>query len=439
MHRLVVLFVASLATLHPVHSIPTSSSAAVEPVLDRRRQDTSFTARDAPGLPSNGLSSSGIRLGVLPDWNQESPQEINRALGDSISVIGDYLNVSPDDYAFRQVDYHLDSVVRAATGNVKAVYAPAVLFGASLDQWTLEMTTNLAQAMKKVTDKGVPVWLRWCFEMNGGWMPYGLQPDRYVPLFRDVANAVRAVSNETYMLFAPNIWNGPVDDASQGYMPYFPGEEYVDLVGLSFYSLGEDKSKNQAPSSTLFRSGFTPFYNLFSPASASASSNRLSLSRPYPVVIAETSAPFYYTIPPGSKYFLQAGDTNVQVPLPNLTTYSPSLASPPNPRSTDELYLKASWLVQLTSNSTAARFPNLRAVSWFNHLKRAVEPVLADFRFVGGNSTVEAWLRQNFGNQTAYEQGYTGGATRSGRGGRSPLEWSLIVAVVGSISFVSLA
>lgn len=29
----------------------------------------------------------------------------------------------------------------------------------------------------------------------------------------------------------------------------------------------------------------------------------------------------------------------------------------------------------------------------------ATAEVLADFRFVGGNSTVTSWLRENFGNQ----------------------------------------
>ncbi|GAA5855866.1 hypothetical protein JCM5353_003651 [Sporobolomyces roseus] len=421
-----------MLSLLPLLLIATTSLASPF-LLETRQQSSDFLTRLAPGLPSNGLSSSGIHLGFLPNWEQENPQLINRALGDSISIIGDYLNVSPQDYQFRQVDYHLEEVVKISTGRVKAVYCPAVIFSASLDQWTDEMTSNLADAMKKITDRGVVVWLRFLFEMNGGWMPYGLQPDAYVPLFRSVATAVRAASNDTYMLYAPNVWNGPVDDPQQGYQVYFPGEEYVDIVGLSFYSLGEDKAFNQAPDSDLFRSGFTPFYELFSPKSASSSSNNLKLTAAYPVVITETSAPYYYHIPPGSKYFLQQGDTDISTPLPNLTTYSPSQASPPNPHIDDELYLKATWMVQLTSNTTAARYPNLRAVSWFNYLKKgsSQQQVLADFRFVGGNATVEQWVRQNFGNQTAYENGYTGGGARLGAGG-------VLVSLVGLIGVLTL-
>ncbi|GAA6015785.1 hypothetical protein JCM11491_002479 [Sporobolomyces phaffii] len=416
MHRLSLVLSSLLCATTFGNASPTPpSSLKSRELLPRQQQSSAFPTRNAPGLPENGLKSSGIHLGFLPNWQQENPKAINAALGDSISVIGDYLNVSPTDYDFAQVDYHLESVVEIATGRVKAVYAPAVIFSATLDQWTPQMTTNLANKMKQVTDRGVTVWLRFLFEMNGGWMPYGLDSTRYVPLFREVTNAVRAVTNTTYMLWSPNVWNGPVDDQQQGYQIYFPGEEYVDLVGLSFYSLGYDKYANQAADPSLFRTGFTPFYNLFSPASASASSNLLKLSAAYPIVISETSAPFYWKIPPGSRYFLQGGDTDIPTPLPNLSTYTPSETTPPGARSDDELYLKASWLVQLTSNTTAARFPNLRAVSWFNYLKKASSDrqVLADFRFVGGNATCEEWVRQNFGNQTAYEQGFTGGAART--------------------------
>ena len=153
-----------MLSFFPLLLLATTSLASPF-LLETRQQSSDFLTRLAPGLPSNGLKSSDIHLGFLPNWEQENPQEINRALGDSISIIGDYLNVSPNDYQFRQVDYHLEEVVKISTGRVKAVYCPAVIFSASLDQWTDQMTENLAKAMKKITDRGVVVWLRFLFEM----------------------------------------------------------------------------------------------------------------------------------------------------------------------------------------------------------------------------------------------------------------------------------
>ncbi|SCV68212.1 BQ2448_333 [Microbotryum intermedium] len=385
--------------------------------------------RALPGLPSNGVRQGPIAIGVLPDWSHEEPSDVNRALasegpndspprapvlecswehtslihstiaihaGAGLSIIGDYINFSPSNYDMRQVEYHLPELRRIVRGNVKAVYAPALLYGASLNTWTEAMTQQIANTVKNVNQQGIVVYLRLLFEMNGSWMAYGLQPDLYRQIWVNVTNAVRAATNE-------------------GYTPYFPGETYVDIAGLSYYCLGYQKSVNQAPGNNMFRDGFQSFYDLLTPANGSTGSrNPLNLSSPIPILIAETSAPFYYELPNSDPYYDQAGDSDIAGNLPNLTRYTPSLASPPYPRSDDELYLKATWFVQMTSNTTAVRFPNLQAVSLFNYLKRGGEgtEVLVDFRAIGGNKTVEDWFRNVIGNQTAYEIGYTGTAAR---------------------------
>lgn len=48
---------------------------------------------------------------------------------------------------------------------MQPVYAPALLYGSSLDTWTPEMTTAVARTMKNVNDQGITVWLRFLFEM----------------------------------------------------------------------------------------------------------------------------------------------------------------------------------------------------------------------------------------------------------------------------------
>lgn len=198
-------------------------------------------------------------------------------------------------------------------------------------------------------------------------MSYGLQPNDYVSVWRDVTNAVRAATNQTHMFWAPNLWNGAVDDPVQGYTPYWPGEDYVDVAGLSMYWFGPERSINEVPDSNSFQDSLQPFYNLVT----GSGSNRLGLQQGYPVIISETSAPYYFNIPSSSQYWGQEGDTDIQVPLPNMSKYTPSLNEPkPYPRSDDELAVKATWLVQITGNSTAQKFPHLTAATWFNYLKK---------------------------------------------------------------------
>ncbi|BGP20136.1 hypothetical protein JCM10213_000779 [Rhodosporidiobolus nylandii] len=398
---------------------------------------SSLPTRPAPGLPSNGLSSNGIALGFLPDWSVEGPRELNAAMGGGMAAIGDYINVSPDEYEMRQFDYHQGEVLQVVRGSVKAVYAPAVLFSGTVDQWTDDMSRQLASKCRRLNDRGVTVWVRWLFEMNGGWMSYGLQPSSYVSKWRSMANILRTdAPNGTYLLWAPNVWSGDVDDASQGYMPYWPGEEYVDLAGLSLYSFGPYKSINKPPTSSAFRDSLQSFYQLLAPSSSSQ--NRLSLSQSYPIIITETAAPYYYTIPPSSPYYTQAGDTDIRAPQPNLSApanrelYKPALADPPYEGSDDELFIKGSWLAQLTGNATAQRFPNLRLVNHFNYLKKGngSAEVLSDFRLLGGNATVEQWVRSSLGNESAYEAGYTGAASVPLRGGGAAVALLVVAAVI---------
>ncbi|KAK4047445.1 hypothetical protein OIO90_006191 [Microbotryomycetes sp. JL221] len=364
-----------------------------------------------PGLPDNGIKINDIAIGVLPDWSTEGPMEINAALGAGVSIIGDYLNCYPTSDDLRQVDYHLPEILRIARGSVQPIYAPALIYHASLDTWPDSLTMAIANKFKMVNDQGIKVWLRLLFEMNGYWMEYGLQPGDFKKVWSDVTGAIRSQTNETWMFWSPNVWAGDVGDESQGYVPYWPGENLVDVVGLSYYWQGYRKSINQPPPTDQFKDLFKPFYDLLNPQNNKR--NQLGLTKSFPIVIAETSAPYYYDLPTSSPIFNQPGDTDVPRQLtPNLTEWQPSLNQPPFEKSEDELYVKATWFVQLTSKSNSNEFPNLKAINLFNYLKRGGDEknVLADFRSVGGNSSVEQWFRGYVGNQTAYELGYTGTA-----------------------------
>ncbi|BGP58186.1 hypothetical protein JCM8202v2_005847 [Rhodotorula sphaerocarpa] len=409
------VLVPSIVQAAPPAPHAARSTEGGEPLLvSPRKQLAQLPVRSAPGLPSNGLVSNGIHLGFLPFWSQENPQQICSALGSCAAVWGDYWNISPGDGGsgkgmLPQASYHVDAIQRVVSGDVKGVYAPAVLFGGSMDQWDSGLTQRLVDTLSTLNKRGITVWLRFCYEMNGQWMPYGDQPQQFVKVWRELTNAVRDGTTDTYMFWAPNLWTGAVD-SDQGYTPYWPGEQYVDVAGLSLYWFGPDKSINQVPKSDAFKNNLQSFYDLVT----GSGPNRLGLSQAYPVMISESSAPYYYKIPTSSRYYGQQGDTNIQSPLPNLASFAKSLKEPhPYARSDDELAVKATWIAEMTGNNTAQHFPLLRAVSWFNYLKKgnATAEVLADFRFVGGNKTTETWLRKNFGNQTAYEQGYTGGAS----------------------------
>lgn len=141
---------------------------------------------------------------------------------------------------------------------------------------------------------------------NGGWMAYGLEPEQYISTWRSVTDAIRAVTNDTYMLWAPNLWNGPVDDSVQGYTPYWPGEDCMPLL-LPFCLSG------------LYRSAFSSFLREQRPDLFVALQTSTSLASPS-TLLAPTNPS---TNPPPP--------TSSATPYPPSTTSSPPLRPPPPP------------------------------------------------------------------------------------------------------------
>lgn len=64
-----------------------------------------------------------------------------------------------------QASYHVDAIQRVVSGDVKGVYAPAVLFGGSMDQWDSGLTQRLVDTLSTLNKRGITVWLRFCYEM----------------------------------------------------------------------------------------------------------------------------------------------------------------------------------------------------------------------------------------------------------------------------------
>ncbi|KAL7006543.1 hypothetical protein EMMF5_003964 [Cystobasidiomycetes sp. EMM_F5] len=186
--------------------------------------------------------------------------------------------------------------------------------------------------MAAINKLGVTVWLRYAHEMNGDWYAWGQQPSAFLASWNLVTNAVRAATNNTYMLWAPNEMYASSNDTWDtrgGYSGYWPGANMVDIVGLSFYHYGTQARLNNLPPDDEALKVMNRFDKLFGSVQ-----NR-------PFVLAETGAS--YTRNP------QTG-----VPAPGNAT---------------EANIKINWLHQLTGPDTLKALPSLRAITWFEVVK----------------------------------------------------------------------
>ena len=74
-------------------------------------------------------------------------------------------------------------------------------------------------------------------EMNGDWVPYGMDPANFKVAYKRIVDTFRARGlDETKVrwAFAPNGWSTPPYKIAD----YYPGDAYVDVIGISAYNFG---------------------------------------------------------------------------------------------------------------------------------------------------------------------------------------------------------
>ena len=74
-------------------------------------------------------------------------------------------------------------------------------------------------------------------EGNGDWTPYGYSPAHYENAYRRIVDIFRGLgmdNTKVLWAFAPNGWSTPPYSMAD----YYPGDDYVDIVGFSGYNFG---------------------------------------------------------------------------------------------------------------------------------------------------------------------------------------------------------
>ena len=306
---------------------------------------------------------NGVYFGVNLDWGNDTIAAFSSRLG------------LPPSAAVYFVEFPIPSPAQA---NLDAFFEQAAGSGAialltlephgGLGTVTAAEANNLADYLAAKNRRGVRVMVRFGHEMNGSWYPWSQQPESYKRAFRTVAESVHARAPQTAMMWAPNYGggypfdgglyrappasddfktldtsgDGKLDMTDDPYSPYYPGDEYVDWVGMSLYHWGNAYpwGENEIPETGVFidsltgnyhglngnESGLSDFYDLF------------AVQRGKPLAITET-APLYNPAAGGAT----------------------------------ELEIKRAWWRQVFSPEVFERFPMLKMVNWFEWRKFEAE------------------------------------------------------------------
>ncbi len=95
----------------------------------------------------------------------------------------------------------------------------------------IEDDDYLTQWAEDARDVACPIFLRFASEMNGTWMPYSGNEHKYIEKFRTVHDVMERIAPNVAMVWC--VFAQPISTIAR----YYPGDEYVDWVGVNIYSV----------------------------------------------------------------------------------------------------------------------------------------------------------------------------------------------------------
>ena len=90
------------------------------------------------------------------------------------------------------------------------------------------------------------IYYRFGFEMNGDWFPWGEQPEKFTKAWKRACKIFHEekAGNVRWVFSANVVWDGRT--VKHDIVPYYPGDKYVDVVGLDGYNFGDNHSRSHS-------------------------------------------------------------------------------------------------------------------------------------------------------------------------------------------------
>ncbi|WAB82351.1 glycosyl hydrolase [Microcella daejeonensis] len=338
-----------------------------------------------PADAASLVPTDGALFGVNLDWGTETLAELSGALGrtPAVAVVFSELPLTAEN---RTNLVLAAEQARGENSSLLLTLEPR----AGLAAVTPAVAEDLAVLLHEISATGVPVTVRYAHEMNGSWYAWGQQPIAYVASFRLLAAALDEGAPGTTMMWAPNYGGGypfaggefettrtdlpfrilDTDDdgilsmADDPYAPYYPGDDVVDWVGMSLYHWGSVHpwGENEIAEPTKFAQQLIGEYDGLGGD--------------------DRALPDFY-----GQYAERAGK-----PLAIPETAAFVTADAPADLALD---IKRSWWTQVLSAETAARFPALAMINWFEWNKFEVEVGGdVDWTIARDDATLSAFTRE---------------------------------------------
>ncbi|KAI9348540.1 glycoside hydrolase superfamily, partial [Obelidium mucronatum] len=341
-----------------------------------------------------------MMLGMALDWSYEVPTaSVAKMNGWAPALYNAWLDIKPGTWGGLGYDNSSFNWFGSEAGRVGAMLElslnPQV---ENITDITPLMMTNFAKMCQFINQfYGVPIFLRWAHEMNGDWYPWGNNPSAFIASFRQFTTIVRQHTNMTAMVWAPNIGitypfigggarpsplrggldfeildsnrDGVIDNYDDPYTPFYPGDDYVDWVGLSLYYYPSCHNNCPVPAGffeqllTGINNPNAPAQNLDAWLQVHNFYQMFAVNRKKPMMLPETGSPWI------AAWANAAGATT-------------------------EVEVKRGWWTQLVSQNTFTKYPMLKLIVQFEEVKPlALDGVAAiqDWRVTNNTVTLTWW------------------------------------------------
>jgi len=346
--------------------------------------------------------TNGILFGVWFDRKHGAiPSEINKKFNyKPLSLWQSDVNITET----LQADYVDDIFTKITQTQTNAIIYLTVYPIEGFEKVSDAALNQLAQKVRALTTSGSKLFIRYASEMNGAWFTYGQKPTEFINSWKKFVGTIRDAAGKDNVAFiwAPNSANGypfkknvfsqevgmptfdnaldtnkdgVYDDKDDPFTPFYPGDEWVDWVGMSMYHYGTqfpwtDNAIPERGKAECIMTGCNGisqfnFYRMFA-GDGSGAIPRPATAGGKPMIITETAATVHV-----------AGITFDGTPH-----FIPPMQDPES-----RAQIKRAWWRQILNETFLNTYPKIKAVSFFEFFKFE-EATWRDFSILGGDGNL---------------------------------------------------
>jgi hypothetical protein len=234
------------------------SAASVTPPRESTPAEEPLPSPPKSATPSIywGASIGDHLTGEQAPWDMGAVSKFEEVAGKKLSLVNlfsPFANCSPSPCSFYQFPTGAMENIRQH-GAIPIFSWSSQSIPSTLNEPDFQLSDVIAgsydayirEFAEAAADWGHPFFLRFNWEMNGGWFPWsegvnGNQAGEFVAAWRHVHDIFSSAgaANATWV-WCPNV---DPDNIFQGLAPLYPGDEYVDWTGLDGYNWGTNPTK----------------------------------------------------------------------------------------------------------------------------------------------------------------------------------------------------